>query len=279
VTHEPGAGVRCAPLAALAAALSLALACAGAGPAPTRERLVDLTWAFDADTIYWPTEEGFVHELGKAGVTDAGYYYEAHRFRAAEHGGPHIDAPIHFYAGRWTVDEIPLDRLIGDAVVVGVEAACARDRDHAIDVADLAAFEQAHGEIPRGAIVLLRSGFGRFWPDRRAYLGTQKHGPEAVAELHFPGLSPEAARWLIDERAIAAVGLDTPSIDPGVSTTFDTHRLLFEANVPAFENLANLEQLPPTGLRLIALPMKIGRGSGAPLRAVAIVPAAGGDAQ
>jgi kynurenine formamidase len=263
--------------AAALAALALGLACASAGP--ERERLVDLTHPFDAETIYWPTEEGFVLEREKTGVTDAGYYYEAHRFRAAEHGGTHIDAPIHFYAERWTVDQIPLDRLIGDAVVIDVEAACASDRDHAIDVADLAAFEAVHGEIPRGAIVLLRTGFGRRWPDRRAYLGTERRGPEAVAELRFPGLSSQAARWLIEQRAIAAVGLDTPSIDPGVSTRFETHQVLFEANVPAFENLANLERLPATGSRVIALPMKIGGGSGAPLRAVAIVPGSAGDAR
>jgi kynurenine formamidase len=265
-----GNGGRGAPMAAALVGLALGLACASPPPAP--ERLVDLTHPFDADTLYWPTEEGFVLERGEAGVTDAGYYYEAHRFRAAEHGGTHVDAPIHFHADRWTVDQIPLDRLIGEAVVVDVEAACARDRDHAVGVAELAAFEAAHGEIPRGAIVLLRTGVGRHWPDRGAVLGTARRGPDAVAELHFPGLSPAAARWLIQERAIAAVGLDTPSIDPGVSTRFETHQVLFAANVPAFENLANLDRLPATGSRVIALPMKIGGGSGAPLRAVAIVP-------
>jgi kynurenine formamidase len=238
---------------------------------PRDERIVDLTHAFDAATIYWPTEEGFVFERGSAGTTDGGYYYEAHRFRTAEHGGTHVDAPIHFFAERWTIDQIPLDRLIGAAVVVDVEAACARDRDHAVGVPDLEAFEALHGRIPPGAMVLLRTGFARYWPDRLAYLGTDARGPQAVAQLHFPGLSPAAARWLIEERAVAAVGLDTASIDPGVSSSFETHQVLFEANVPAFENLANLDQLPPTGSLLIALPMKIRGGSGAPLRAVAIV--------
>jgi kynurenine formamidase len=250
----------------------LAVGCASATHPPVAERLVDLTHAFDAATIYWPTEEGFVFERGPAGVTDGGYYYEAHRFRTAEHGGTHIDAPIHFFAQRWTVDEIPLERLVGPAVVVGVEAACERDRDHAIDVADLEAFEARHGRIPSESIVLLRTGFGRHWPDRRAYLGTDERGPEAVAQLRFPGLAPSAARWLIDERRVRAVGLDTASIDPGVSTSFETHRLLFEANVPAFENLANLDQLPAIGSRVVALPMKIRGGSGAPLRAIAIIP-------
>jgi kynurenine formamidase len=268
---NPGPGARAYIAVALAACG--AAGCAATTPASDEQR-IDLTHPFGAETIYWPTEEGFVLERGASGVTEGGYHYEAHRFRAAEHGGTHIDAPIHFFAEGWTVDEIPLDRLIGPAVVVGVEEACARNRDHAIGIADLETFERRHGAIPTGAIVLLRTGFGRYWPDRRAYLGTDARGPDAVAQLRFPGLSPAAAHWLVTEREIRAVGLDTPSIDPGRSTTFETHRILSAANVPAFENLANLDRLPPTGIRVIALPMKVLRGSGGPLRAVAIVPAA-----
>jgi len=260
---------------ALALAASLAMGCAVAPAALPGGHRVDLTHPFDAETIYWPTEEGFVLERGTSGMTEGGYHYEAHRFRAAEHGGTHLDAPIHFHAEGWTLDEIPLDRLIGPGVVVDVEEACASDRDHAIGVADLEAFEARFGPIPTGAIVLLRTGFGRFWPDRRAVLGTDARGPEAVARLRFPGLAPEAARWLVAERKIRAVGLDTPSIDRGRSKTFEAHRILAAANVPAFENLANLDRLPPTGIQVIALPMKVRGGSGGPLRAVAIVPADG----
>ena len=251
---------------------ALALGCASPPPLGSGGSLVDLTHPFDERAIYWPTEEGFVLERGAAGTTEAGYYYEAHRFRSAEHGGTHIDAPIHFHEDRWRVDEIPLERLIGSAVTVDVREACARDRDHAIDTDDLLGFEARHGRIPDGAIVLLRTGFGRFWPDRVRYMGTDARGPDAVALLHFPGLHPEAARWLLRERRIHAVGLDTPSIDPGTSTRFETHQVLFAANVPAFENLANLEALPPRDFQVIALPMKIRGGSGGPLRAVAIVP-------
>lgn len=237
------------------------------------EEIVDLTHPFDADTIYWPTEEGFVLERGPAGVTEGGYWYEAHRFRGAEHGGTHIDAPIHFHAERWTVDEIPLERLVGPGVTVDVREACEADRDHRVSVADLRAFEARHGRIPPGAIVLLRTGFGRHWPDREAYLGTAERGTEAVAKLHFPGLHPEAAAFLAEARRVRAVGLDTASIDHGPSKGFESHRVLFASNVPAFENLANLDRLPPRGFRVVALPMKIRGGSGGPLRAVAFVPA------
>jgi kynurenine formamidase len=244
---------------------------ASARAAPARA-LVDLTHVFDAETVYWPTEEGFVLERGSAGVTAGGYYYEAHRFHAAEHGGTHLDAPIHFAAGRSTVDALPVEKLVGPAVVVDVSAACAKDRDYAVSVADLEAFEAAHGRIEDGSIVLLRTGWGRFWPDRARYLGTAERGQAAVAKLHFPGLGAAAARWLVAERRIHAVGIDTASIDPGVSTTFEAHRALSEHDVPALENLAQLELLPPRGFDVTALPMKIGGGSGAPLRAIAIVP-------
>jgi kynurenine formamidase len=254
----------------------LALA-ACAGPTDVRRdaaprTLVDLTHAFDADTIYWPTEEGFVLERGFAGTTEGGWHYEAHRFRSAEHGGTHVDAPIHFAAGRRSTEAIPLESLVGPAVVIDVTAAAARDRDHAVSLAELTEWERAHGAIPAGAIVLFRTGFGAFWPDRARYLGTAERGAAGVARLHFPGLGEEAARWLIRERSIRAVGIDTASIDRGVSTGFETHRVLGEADVPAFENLASLDRLPPRGFEVVALPMKIAGGSGGPLRAIAIVP-------
>ncbi len=235
--------------------------------------VVDLTHTFDRDTIYWPTDtQGFVLEPVFVGITEGGWYYAAHRFSAAEHGGTHLDAPIHFAEGRWTVDRIPVDRLVGPGIVVDVSAAARADRDFLVGVADFQAWEAAHGRIPAGAIVLLDTGYGAAWPDRAAVLGTTKTGPEAIPELHFPGLDPEAARWLTRERDLRAIGLDTPSIDRGQSTTFESHRILFAANVPAFENVANLDELPAAGFTVVALPMKIGGGSGGPLRIVALVP-------
>jgi kynurenine formamidase len=248
----------------------LALACAT--PPVSGGQVVDLTHPFDTETIYWPTEEGFVLERGFEGMTEGGYWYAAHRFRGAEHGGTHIDAPIHFAEGRHTVEEIPLERLRGEAVRIDVRAACAGDRDHLVDAADFAAWEARHGRIPDGAIVLLHTGFGERWPDRQTYLGTDERGAAAVAKLHFPGLHPEAARWLVEERSVGAVGIDTASIDHGPSRDFLAHRILMAANVPAFENLAHLERLPARDFRVVALPMKIRGGSGAPLRAIAILP-------
>jgi kynurenine formamidase len=235
-------------------------------------RIVDLSHAFDEHTIYWPTEEGFAHLEGTAGVTEKGYYYEAHSYRVPEHGGTHIDAPAHFWKGGRSVDQIPVERLIGPGIVVDVSAACATFRDHQVTVAELQSWEARHGQIPVGAIVLLRTGFGRHWPDRFKYLGTAERGPGAVAKLHFPGLHPEAATWLTKARRIGAIGLDTASIDYGQSTLFESHVALFSAGVPALENVADLEGLPETGFVVLALPMKIRRGSGAPTRVIAILP-------
>jgi kynurenine formamidase len=155
--------------------------------------------------------------------------------------------------------------------MVDVSEAAARDRDYRVSVADFQAWEAEHGMLPRGIIVLLRTGFSKYWPDREAYMGTAERGAEAVPLLHFPGLHPDAARWLVKNRDIHAIGLDTPSIDYGQSSGFESHRILFDANIPAFENLANLESLPQAGFEVIALPMKIRGGSGGPLRIVAVL--------
>lgn len=249
-----------------------ALLASGATAAPLRGRIVDLTHPFDARTIYWPTEAtGFVLSPEHAGVTDKGYYYASNALAAPEHGGTHMDAPLHFWADGAPADAVPLEQLIGPGVVVDVRAAVAASRDHQVGVDDLLAWERSHGIIPKGAIVLLHTGFGAHWPDRRRYLGTEDRGEAAVAQLHFPGLLPQAAAWLGDTRKIHAVGIDTASIDYGQSKLFESHVALFRRGVPAFENVANMDRLPAKGFTVIALPMKIAGGSGAPLRIVAVL--------
>jgi kynurenine formamidase len=233
---------------------------------------LDLTYPFNDSTIYWPTAEGFALETVAAGMTEGGYYYAANNFSAAEHGGTHLDAPVHFAENGTAADEISLSRLIGPAVVVDVAGKVSDNPDYLVSVADFAAFEASFAEIPEGAIVLLRTGWGEHWPNRERYLGTGMTGADAVPQLHFPGLDPAAARWLVAERAIDAIGIDTPSIDRGQSANFESHQILYEANIPGFENVANLETMPETGGYLIALPMKIEGGSGGPLRIVGVVP-------
>ena len=233
---------------------------------------IDLTHPLNDAAIFWPTAEPFRMETVSEGVTEGGWYYSAYNFTAAEHGGTHLDAPVHFAEGKNTTDEIPLARLIGPAVVVDAASQSSVNRDYLVSVADFEAFEAAHGPIPSGAIVLVRTGWGLRWPDPASYLGTTMRGPEAVPLLHFPGLAPEAAQWLVENRTIAAVGIDTPSIDRGQSTTFESHRILYAQDIPGFENVANLETMPEAGGYVIALPMKIEGGSGGPLRIVGVIP-------
>lgn len=238
----------------------------------TGDKLIDLSHTFDAQTIYWPTEDGFKFEKGPDGMTPQGFYYAANKFCGPEHGGTHIDAPKHFAANSHTVDQIPIEQLIGTAILIDVTKQSEANRDYQVTVADFTAWESQHGQIPNGAIVLLRTGFAKFWPDRVKYMGTDERGAGAVPKLHFPGLHPDAARWLTASRSIKAIGLDTPSIDYGQSTLFESHQILFAKNVPAFENVGDMSALPLKDFAVMALPMKIGGGSGGPLRIVAMIP-------
>ena len=230
---------------------------------------VDLSHSYDAQTPFWPTAEGFSLDTVAYGMTESNYFYSAFSFQTAEHGGTHIDAPIHFASGKRSVDQIPLDQLIGNGIVVDVSQQVSEDIDYLITLEDLKSWESTYGTIPSQSIILFRTGFGKFWNDKKKYMGTDLKGPAAVLLLHFPGLHPDAAQWLTDHREPKAVGIDTPSIDYGRSSDFMTHRILMEKNIPAFENLANLDQLPIEGFEIIALPMKIRGGSGGPLRIIA----------
>lgn len=237
-----------------------------------KEHLIDLTHNYSTDTIYWPTEEGFKLDVGFDGMTEKGYYYSAKKFSAPEHGGTHMDAPIHFEENGATVDQIPLEQLLGNGIVIDVSKVALENRNYQVTVQDFADWEDSHGLIPDGAIILLKTGYGNYWPDRLQYLGTYKKGTDALSDLSFPGLSPDGAKWLVENRKINAIGIDTQSIDYGQSKFFETHRILCSKGIPFFENVANLDKLPSTGAFVIALPMKIKDGSGAPLRLVAITP-------
>lgn len=254
---------RCSPALLLASLLWIAPA--------VGEEWVDLTHTLSEDAVFWPTAERYHRETVFEGRTEGGYYYSAYTFCTAEHGGTHIDAPVHFAEGRRSLDEIPLEQLIGPAVLIDVRAQVQKNRDYQVSVTDLREWEDRHGAIPQATIVLLRTGFDQYWPDPERYLGTALRGEAGAAALSFPGLSEAAADWLIRERQLKAVGIDTASIDYGQSRDFPTHVRLMKDNIPAFENVANLGALPVTGAFVVALPPKLAGGSGGPLRIVARV--------
>ena len=232
--------------------------------------LVDLTYPFDEQTVFWPTNKPFKWEKAAWGTTTAGYWYASGDFSMSEHGGTHIDAPLHFGEGKLSVDEIPLEQLVAPAVVIDVRKAVKKDRDYRLSVSDIEEWERKYGRIPNGAVVLMLSGWGRGWPDRETYLGSTT--PSDPKTLHFPGFSKEAADLLVNQRKVDGIGLDTPSIDYGPSRDFIVHQIVNGANIYGLENVANLEKLPPNGATLVALPMKIKGGTGGPVRIIAILP-------
>ncbi|HEY8536856.1 MAG TPA: cyclase family protein [Vicinamibacterales bacterium] len=233
-------------------------------------RIVDLTHPMDERTLYWPTSpSAFELKELSYGRTEGGYFYSSYAFCTPEHGGTHLDAPIHFAEGGRTAGEIPVSQLVGPAVVIDITRQSAADPVYRLSVDDVLAHEREHGRIPEGAIVLARTGWSRFWPDRKAYFGDDTPGD--ASKLRFPGFSAEAVKLLV-ERKVGALGIDTASLDYGPSTDFMAHRVGAAAGVPNLENLTNLDQLPPRGAVVVALPVKVARGSGGPVRVIALVP-------
>jgi kynurenine formamidase len=260
----------------LAAALPLLAACATTSMPPAaidvaHSDVVDLTYAFDEHTLYWPNSpSAFELKQLSYGPTPGGYFYSSNAYSAPEHGGTHVDAPIHFAEHGLTIDALPVQQLIAPTVVIDISAKTAGHPDYLLTADDVRDFERAHGRIAAGTIVMLRTGWAKFYGNRKAYFGDDT--PGATDKLHFPSYGAEAARLLVEERKAGAIGVDTASIDYGQSHDFQVHRIANGANVPGLENIANLDHLPATGAWVIGLPMKIAGGSGGPLRIVALVP-------
>ncbi|KAI8508801.1 hypothetical protein Bbelb_139000 [Branchiostoma belcheri] len=237
---------------------------------PGNPQVIDMTYTFDGTTIYWPTSKSFRLTNIFRNYSAGGFWYEASELEAAEHGGTHLDAPSHFSKNKWRADDIPIERLMGPAIVVDVSAKTVDvgNAEYQVTAQDFQDWENTHGRIPDGCLLFVNTGWGKYWSNKLQYLGTDTKN---ISLLHFPGIHPDGARWLVQNRGMHAVGIDTASIDYGQSTLFETHQTLLGGNVPGFENVANLDKLPTTGAIVYALPMKIGDGSGGPARLVAIL--------
>jgi kynurenine formamidase len=252
------------------AALLLSLALTSSAYAIDEKKIVDMTYPFAADTLHWPTAKPFYLEKVHEGKTPGGFWYSSYNYGGSEHVGTHLDAPFHFAEGKWTTERIPLARTIGPAIVIDVRRQADANRDYRLSAEDIRRWEKRYGRVPAGAIVLMHSGWGKYWGDRKRYFGSDEPGD--VSNLHFPGLGKDAAEFLAKQRRVKAVGIDTPSIDHGPSKDFVAHQILGAANVPIFENVAALDRLPAKGATVFAIPMKIKGGSGAPLRIFAVLP-------
>ena len=236
-------------------------------------RAVDLGYELNSDTVYWPGGEGFCLCMSTSGASPAGGkndFYAAGTFSCAEHGGTHVDAPFHFYEHGATVEKLRLEQLVSCARVVQTQQA-----DVTPEVIRL--HEAEHGTLPRGCILLCNTNWAQHYAaGARSYLGhdeaAQGAFDPAAHTLSFPGVTRAAAELLV-ERGVAAVGLDTASLDPGHCKTFDAHRALLAAGVYGIENLSGeLRRLPPRGSTVMVMPLKLTGGSGAPARVVAFLP-------
>lgn len=231
--------------------------------AAAERRVLDLTQELSEETPVYPGGVPFQKEE-VAGFETAGYL--AHRLTLGEHTGTHVDAPAHFSQGAAAIADLSAEQLVAPGVVIAVEKKAAKDPDYALDRRQILNWEASHGgRLPAGAVVLVRTGWGNRWPDEAAYRNADEQGV-----MHFPGVSPEAAE-LLAKRGAAGVGIDTLSIDPGISTDFQAHKALAAAGILVIENLAGLEALPDSGFTLVVAPLKVQGGSGAPARVLAIL--------
>jgi kynurenine formamidase len=222
-------------------------------------RVVDLAQELSPATVVWPGSEPFSSRTTGT-YAEGGVYMRNLAF--AEHTGTHLDAPAHFHDGGATVDGIPADDLVCEAAVLDIREACALDPDYALSAADVRGHEDIHGQLPPRAAVLVCTG----WSAHRA------DGPRYVGDFHFPGVSVEAARLLI-ERDVAGIGIDTLSIDAGISADFATHHVTLPAGLWQLEGLINLELLPSRGALLVIGAPRLAGGSGVPARPLALLPA------
>jgi kynurenine formamidase len=236
----------------------------GAGTGATR--VVDMTYAINGKLPAWPGDDKTFEAQVVATPEKDGYL--ARSFWMLEHYGTHMDAPAHFPPGKFTLDQIPVAHFFGPAVVIDVREETTKDPDYRLSTARVEKWEAAHGRIPSGAIVMIRTGWASRWPDQARYRNMDEN-----KVMHFPGFSVESAKLLVARGAVG-LGIDTLSIDYGASKDFEVHHVDLPAGLYNLENLANLDQLPEAGAFVIAAPIKLESGSGGPVRVFALLPPA-----
>jgi kynurenine formamidase len=229
--------------------------------------IVDLTYTLDDRAPYWPEGKKQTPFRAKVGAVYERNGLFARELEIPEHFGTHLDAPLHFKSNGWDVAQIPLERFLQPAVVIDVAEAVKKDPEYRATLADVEKWEGLHGPMPRGCIVLFRTGWSTRWPSQAEYMKQ-----EADGTLHFPTVAPEAVRYIMQQVRPAAIGIDSPGIDLGSDKTYELHHLTLGAGTFLLENVASLDPLPATGAFVICLPMKLGGGSGSPTRMIALVP-------
>jgi kynurenine formamidase len=253
------------------------LASLAAALATGRVRIIELTQPLSENTPILKLPEPFVntpgfklHELSCYDDNGPAWYWNS--FESGEHVGTHFDAPIHWVTGRDKddVSQVPLERLIGPAVVIDKAKEAGADADYLLSVDDLQAFQKRHGPLPEGGWLLYRTGWDAHAGDQGSFLNADETGP------HTPGIDVDCARWLAEESPLVGIGVETVGTDAGAAHSFDPafpcHHFLLGSGKYGVTQLANLAQLPPTGSLFLAAPLRIEGGSGSPCRALALVP-------
>lgn len=226
--------------------------------------VVDLTQPLGPHTVVWPGSPAPVFEIADSYERDGSF---SRVVSLSEHSGTHLDAPAHFAPGTPTVDQIPAERLVCPLAVIDVQDRAAENPDYRLRVADVEDDERRHGPIASSAAVAILTGWGGRSTDRRAYLGDDGDG-----ELHFPGVGRDAAEWLVAERQIVGIGIDTAGIDAGADTAFEVHReVTLPRGVWHVEGLVNLDRVPARGATVFVGAIPFTGGSGAPARVLAVV--------
>lgn len=227
--------------------------------------VIDLTHTLDGRSPNWEgTDESPFRATELGNIQRDGYYSRI--FTTQEHYGTHLDAPAHFCATGWTVEQIPAERLVRPLVVVDVSRAAQHNPNYEISVPEITAWEAKHGEMANGAVVVAYTGWERHWGSPKQYRNEQGDGL-----THYPGFSLETARFLVNERGAVGLGIDTMSVEIGATTTYPVHVFTSSQNVYHLENLANLAAVPASGALVVVAPIKLENGSGGQARVLALV--------
>ena len=250
--------------AAAAGFAATAVSSAVAAPAPRKfTSVVDLTHTMSAEFPTFFGTPGIEMEKTFDFKKDG---FNLYWWRIIEHAGTHLDAPIHFSEAGITAEKIPAATLVAPLAVIDVAAKAAANPDYLVSRDDLAAWERRHGRLPDNACVAMHSGWAKHVGDAAKFLGK-----DAAGVLHFPGFGAEAAEWLIKQRKVVGLAVDTLSLDHGPSKDFKTHLLWLPSGRWGLENVANLDQVPPAGATLVVGLAKVKDATGGPARLIALV--------
>lgn len=232
---------------------------------PVFREVLDLTHTIDAQVPTYELSDKPAFQATTVATIDKDGYF-ARNISLPEHFGTHLDAPAHFARGLWTVDQIPPDRFVAPLVVLNATAGPKSNPDYQVSVQDIARWEQVHGDIPPNSVVIANTGWGARWNSSKEYRNADEKGV-----MHFPGYSMEAAKFLVEARSVIGLGIDTLSIDYGPSKDFPVHHYTLSHSLYHLENVANLDHTPAAGAIVVVAPMKLGGGSGCPVRIFALV--------